>query len=212
MPTFSFTESGGHIDNEDAFAVEPHLADPACRLCLLADGMGGQPGGWDAAQVACRVALRRAHALPTSNLVDPDAWVSLLHHADEAVCDDPRAGYTTLLGFIVTATTVTGASCGDSAVWLVQEGRVTDLTSRQFKNPPVGSGTAVFVPFAAQLRESWLILAMSDGMWKYVGLRGRELALKLRGQELIDALQAQARLPGSGRFSDDFTLVVLQSP
>ncbi len=39
---FHFSEPGGHVDNEDAFAVAQHPDDPACRLCLLADGMGGE--------------------------------------------------------------------------------------------------------------------------------------------------------------------------
>jgi serine/threonine protein phosphatase PrpC len=213
MSCFHFSEPGGHRDNEDAFAFEPHPADPGCWLCLLADGMGGQAGGMEAAQIACRTALAEALALPVAALADPDTWAALLHGADEAVRDDPRAGYTTLLGFAVTGRTLAGASCGDSAVWLVEGGRVLDLTARQHKNPPVGSGGAPFVPFAARMREPWLVLAMSDGVWKYVDpQRSRELALSCRGQELIDAMQARARLPGSGQFSDDFTLVVLQAP
>jgi hypothetical protein len=211
MLTFHFTEAGGHIDNEDAFAVADHPADSLCRLCVLADGMGGQSGGLEAAQLACRTALVRAQSLSVSALAAPGTWVSLLHGADEAVRDDPRAGFTTLLGFAVIGTTVVGASCGDSAVWLVEGGQVRDLTGQQRKVPPVGSGEAPFVPFAAGLREPWRLLAMSDGVWKYAG-RARELALSRRGQELIDALQAQARLPGSGRFSDDFTALVLQAP
>jgi serine/threonine protein phosphatase PrpC len=211
--TFVFSEAGGHIDNEDAFVVEPHPADPSCRLCVLADGMGGQSGGGEAARLACRTALARALTVPVSALADPVAWTTLLRHADEAVRQDPSAGFTTLLGFAVTAATVAGASCGDSAVWLAQDGRVQDLTHHQVKHPPVGSGAAPFVPFAARLREPWLLLAMSDGVWKYVSPeKARDLVLNRRGQDLINGLQSLARLPGSGRFSDDFTAVVLQAP
>jgi serine/threonine protein phosphatase PrpC len=210
---FSFSEAGGHIDNEDAFVALPHPADPSCRLCVLADGMGGQYGGMEAAQVACRTALARAQTVPVSKLANPAAWTSLLRHADEAVRDHPQAGFTTLIGFAVTGATVAGASCGDSAVWLAQDGCVQDLTSHQLKNPPVGSGAAPFAPFAARLSPPWLLLAMSDGMWKYVSpARAQRLALTRRGQDLIDGLQALARQPGSGRFSDDFTLVVFQAP
>src|SRR5207253_2269270 len=132
---FHFSEAGGHPDNEDAFAAVQHSADPSCWLCLLADGMGGQSGGLEASQLACRTALARARTLSPVALADPDTWVSLLHCADEVIRDDPRAGYTTLLGFAVTGTTVAGASCGDSAVWLADSGRVHDLTRRQVKNP-----------------------------------------------------------------------------
>jgi len=111
MRCFSFSEASGHIDNEDAFAVAQHPADPLCWLCVLADGMGGQSGGLEAAQIACRTALARAQALSVALLGNPDTWVSLLRGADEAVGDDPRAGFTTLLGFTVTGGTAPGLSC-----------------------------------------------------------------------------------------------------
>jgi hypothetical protein len=50
---------------------------------------------------------------------------------------------------------------------------------------------------------------MSDGVWKYAGW-GAIVAAAPRGRALLGALQAQARLPGSGRFPDDFTLVLLE--
>ncbi len=42
-----------------------------------------------------------------------------------------------------------------------------------------------------------------------VPLAGADQPLR-NGGELIAALQAAARLPGSGRFQDDFTVVVLE--
>ena len=54
---------------------------------------------------------------------------------------------------------------------------------------------------------------MSDGVWKYAGWPAiTQAASILRGEALLGALQARARLPGSGRFSDDFTLVLLEGP
>src|SRR5262249_9479319 len=104
-----------------------------------------------------------------------------------------------------------GAASGDSMVLAVTAGRAADLTRGQTKNPPVGSGDAFFVPFESLLVSPWLVLVMSDGVWKYVGRdRLRQLASQHRGQQLIDALQPAARLPGSGKFQDDFTVVVLQ--
>jgi serine/threonine protein phosphatase PrpC len=210
---YSFSEVGGHRVNEDAFVVRPHPADPSCWLCLLADGQGGQSGGARAAQLACRTAAEWAARVPVSKLSEAAAWASILRGADEVVCADSQAGYTTLVGFAIVGRRLAGASCGDSAAWLADaDGQVHDLTAAQAKNPPVGSGVAVFMPFTAALPEGWLVLAMSDGVWKYVGSeRVAELVRTHRGQDLLEALQAQARLPGSGALQDDFTAVVLQA-
>ena len=66
--------------------------------------------------------------------------------------------------------------------------------------------------FAAKLPASWIVLAMSDGVWKGIG-RDRIAALlrNNRGRALLDALLADARLPRSGELGDDFTAIVLES-
>ena len=109
--------------------------------------------------------------------------------------------------------TVVGASCGDSAVLAISgDGTVTELTRLQSKNPPVGSGEATFILFEAELTRPWKILAMTDGVWKFAGWDSIEDAVcEMNGQPLIDALANRARLPGSGQFQDDFTLLVLES-
>jgi hypothetical protein len=54
---------------------------------------------------------------------------------------------------------------------------------------------------------------LSDGVWKYVGWdRLIALARQHDGTVLIDALQPPARLRGSRRFPDDFTIVLLEGP
>ena len=35
---FTFTEPGGHVTNEDAFAIESHTDDSSCCVCAVADG------------------------------------------------------------------------------------------------------------------------------------------------------------------------------
>ena len=116
-----------------------------------------------------------------------------------------------LVGLCVVPGAVAGASCGDSAALLVCGGRARPLTAAQAKNPPVGSGAAPFVPFAAGLVRPWALLAMSDGVWKYAGWAAiTQAASALRGRALLEALQARARLPGSGQFPDDFTLVLFE--
>jgi serine/threonine protein phosphatase PrpC len=213
IPVHSFSEPGGHRVNEDAFEVHRHSAQPAGFLCVLADGQGGQAGAARAAQLACRTAAEAALRLSPQQLADALVWTAVLQQADQAVAADPEAGFTTLLGFWLADGLVAGASTGDSAVFArMQTGRIQDLTARQHKNPPLGSGEALLVPFAAALAAPYLVLAMSDGVWKYAGTE-RIVALPAgaTGQEVIDALQSRARLPDSGGFPDDFTLVVFSS-
>jgi PPM family protein phosphatase len=209
MPVvFAFSEAGGHPHNEDSFGGRPHPDDERVLVCAIADGMGGQPRGGPAARLAVRTALDAASGLP----LDAIHWPDILRQADAAVSADAKAGLTTLVGFEVRGDRVSGASCGDSAVFLFDaNGKASQPTARQTKNPPVGSGEAFFVPFTAELTAPWVMIAMTDGVWKYAGWqRIKEAAFRLRGPRLIDELQALARLPGSGQFQDDFTLILIQ--
>ncbi len=205
----SFSVAGGHAVNEDVFAVERHPQDPECWVCVLADGQGGRAGGARAAQVACRTALAAALALPPRRLAAPSVWPELLGTADDAVRDDPEAGFTTLVAFSIAGEAFAGASSGDSAVLVATKGqRPSQLTAKQAKNPPVGSGDALFRPFRAKLTLPWSVLAMSDGVWHHAGWGAIEDAMmEVRGQQLVDQLRGGARPRGVGRFADDFTVV-----
>ena len=211
LRVLSFTEKGDHRANEDALLTCPHRADPACLLVCLADGQGGRAGGARAARLACKTLLAAAAACPVEQLVRGDTWMSLIRRADEAVAADAEAGFTTLVGCCVCRGALVGASGGDSAVFVWSGGRVEEPTRRQHKDPPVGSGAAFFVPFVRPLQQPWRVLAMSDGVWKYGGAdRLRELIAAESGRALLDAITAAGRLPGSGKFADDFTLALVE--
>jgi PPM family protein phosphatase len=206
----SYSEAAGHPQNEDAFCVQAHPLAPHCWLCFVADGQGGQPGGGPAARLACQTALAAAIGSRMEELIDPSAWPGIVRQADAAVADDPVAGFTTLVGLCIYQGRVVGASNGDSAALLVSRGKASELTASQRKNPPVGSGAAMAVPFAAAVSEPWRVLVMTDGVWKYVGWdRVVEVARRATGPAVIAELQRMARLPGSGQFQDDFTVVVI---
>ena len=210
MDVLSFSETGGHPHNEDAFAVAYHPLDPAVVVCVVADGQGGQPGGGPAAKLACQTAIEMVSKLPPDRLGDPLTWSGLLRVVDEAVRADRVAGFTTFVGLCVFGGRVVGVSSGDSAALLVAGGRAVELTRGQHKNPPVGSGAARPVPFDAA-SDAPRVLVMTDGVWKYVGWqRVTETAHRDRGAALLASLQRDARLPGSGRFQDDFTVVLLE--
>lgn len=197
--TYHFTAAGGHPVNEDAFVLRP-LPGGAGYAVALADGQGGRAGGARAAQIACRIASASAN------------WAEGLPEADAAVAADPEAGFTTLVALAVEGDYLSGASCGDSAALAVSGGETLRLlTSRQFKNPPVGSGEADFVPFELELIRPWRVLVMSDGVWKYASWeRVWDFAVRLSGDELIAELQDAARLKSTGEFQDDFTVVLLE--
>lgn len=212
MRTYSFSAAGGHPINEDCFSL-CQLHREEGWLVALADGQGGRAGGKRAAQVACEAAVRHALSLSAEKRSDGFAWAEGLAHADTAVAADHEAGFTTLVGLCVSGAHVAGASCGDSAaVAVCHESAPRVLTSRQFKNPPVGAGDADFVPFELELAAPWRLLVMSDGVWKYASWdRVWDFLARLSGEELIAALQQAARLKTSGEFPDDFTVVLLES-
>jgi PPM family protein phosphatase len=208
----SFSEAGGHLLNEDAFLVAPHRSASDHWLCFLADGQGGSSGGAEAARIACSTAAEAALRRSPEALAEPLSWGPVLQEADQAVDRDRDAGFTTLLGFCITSGRLVGASCGDSTICALSGSEpARNVTAAQLKNPPVGSGAAMFVSFAVPLLRPWSVLAMSDGVWKYVGWeRLVQATTELRGEALVEALQKFARLPRSGRFPDDFTLVLFE--
>ncbi|HEX5269722.1 MAG TPA: protein phosphatase 2C domain-containing protein, partial [Gemmataceae bacterium] len=146
------SEPGGHAQNEDAFLVAPHPADPEVYLCAVADGQGGRYGGGPAARLACETFLKVAGQATPAELMVLRHWDDILAHVDRTVADDALCGFTTLVTFCVARGELAGASCGDSALVVAEpEQEPLVLTARQSKDPPVGSGAAVFVPFALRL-------------------------------------------------------------
>ena len=213
IKVFSHTEPGGHARNEDAFAVQLHGHDSESFLCVVADGQGGRAGGEAAAQLACRALLTAAGGYSATDLLRPSRWSGILHTVDQAVFTDPSAGLTTVVAFYLTGDHVCGASCGDSAAVLLQATKPAEvLTARQVKNPPLGSGDASFVAFAAEMSSPWTVMAMSDGVWKYAGWDNVvKIATEMRGEEIIPSIRDCAKLQKSGELQDDFTIVVFQN-
>lgn len=209
---FTHTEPGGHEKNEDRLEVVPLRQTVSGYLCALADGQGGQAGGAEAAEIACRNCVGSAASFSLDQLLSPLTWPTILRQSDEMVANNPQAGFTTLIGFCLTETAVCGASSGDSAVLLMNAGkRPLVLTGQQYKNPPVGCGAAVFMPFASPLIAPWTVLAMTDGVWKYAGWDTLFAVTESdRAEAILHRVHAKAVLPASAKLQDDFSLVVFQ--
>lgn len=107
---------------------------------------------------------------------------------------------------------VVGASSGDSAAFLVVNAGHYELTRGQTKNPPVGSGFAAFAPFTSPLGSRWRLFFMSDGVWDYRGLDDtvQQLDSDTPGSAVLNNLQASGRPADTGKFRDDFTVLLIQ--
>ena len=206
----TFSEAGGHPDNQDVVLVRTHPARPDLTVALVADGQGGQSGGGRAADLACQMAWKLASEFDPVGLLDPRAWAYVLRHVDLAVELDATAGFTTLVALGLTPNRVVGVSSGDSVAIAVASGGASEVTAGQPKNPPVGSGTAVGRTFDRPLEAPWRVALMTDGVWKFAGL-DRVLALvrNTTPDVLLSELQMTARRHGTGDYYDDFTLAVI---
>jgi len=208
----TFSEAGGHPDNQDVVLVRQHPARLDMTIALVADGQGGRSGGGRAAELACQTAWKLASEFDLDQMLDPLAWAYLLRRVDLAVEGDAVAGFTTLVALVVTPNRVVGVSSGDSVAIAVVAGRATEVTAGQSKNPPVGTGTVIGRTFNTPLEAPWPLALMTDGVWKFAGLdRVLVLAQKVTPNNLLCALQTTARRHGTGDYYDDFTLAVLDN-
>ena len=204
-----FSESSGDHENEDAVQIERLNA---AWIGAIADGQGGRSGGAKAAQLACESIIAAARNTASGFPVDPPFWRALFATADRIVCADPDAGFTTLIAFCVKDGHVYGASCGDSAAYLCHARlHVNDLTVRQDKNPQIGSGMTSCTYFISPVVKPWSLLVMTDGVWKYVGWeRITDMLKRVGGEEFRSEITAAGRLPGSGKFPDDFSFALVE--
>lgn len=212
MEVFYHSQIGGdHQENEDAILIAPHFADSSALICSLADGQGGRPGGAQAAQSCVASCLAKAQTYAPRKLVKTSVWMEIGKYVDDYVSRLPETGYTTLIGIYITPSLTVGVSSGDSAAALILDKKFFLLTEGQYKNPPVGSGGARFIPFAAQLKGNWKLIMVSDGVWKYVGWEAvRQRCLSETSKNLIpnlchDIMNRNKVLP------DDFSMILIES-
>ena len=204
-----FTEGSEDHENEDAVEVR-RIHDG--WIGAVADGQGGRSGGAKAATRACQILLDLGCELESSAFSRPNTWWDLFRTADRSITEDREAGFTTLVAFQIFGGYVYGASCGDGAAYLCNaNSQITDLTLHQQKNPQIGSGITSCTFFCSPLAKPWKFLAMTDGVWKYAGREKLTSLLTVaNGQDLGLKLEAAGRLPGSGRFPDDYSFALIE--
>jgi len=175
-------------------------------VMVVADGVGGRPGGGEAATLLVENAVN--YFVTADYDIDDLALTRLLTEMDQALADDENAGETTAVVAVVTDDGITGAYVGDSDAYLILPTSEYKLTHGRRK-PYLGYGAAYPEPFNAELRDGTLLLA-SDGLWKYADLdkictivRSPDLSLEEIARQLVDA----ARIP-NGSLLDDIAIAL----
>lgn len=178
------------------------------RLIALADGAGGQAGGALAARIAVESAL--SFLEQERDPFDFDALLTAISLADEAVEAHPDAGFSTLIVMACDETQAVGASVGDSVVLYIQGDGEVELSERQRKNPPLGSGGCLGTPFKANVSANEQILAISDGVYRFVGTE--RLAQTCRKSDDLEAMPhlLALQLRANGELPDDWSAVLVR--
>jgi serine/threonine protein phosphatase PrpC len=197
------------MPSDIAFRVVPGSADQDrlvhrvvgdAHLVVLADGAGGLAGGREAADFVTANA-----SLPN---LTPEACAAELQRLDDAIDRDRQCGETTAVLLVISASTIFGASVGDSGVWTCHREASFDLTAAQHAKPLLGSGRASPITFGPHFFNDRVLVA-SDGLLKYVPReRIRSLALLNPPSRAVDELIAAARLP-SGALQDDLSVALV---
>lgn len=110
-------------ENEDRF-----LCDPELHLFAVADGIGGLPGGAEAAETAINAILRDIRSTPAPDLsrAFAAAQSAVLDLADR-LAPDTGLG-TTLCAAIIHNNALRVANVGDSRAYLFRRGKILLLT------------------------------------------------------------------------------------
>jgi hypothetical protein len=215
MTIKTHTEPGGKEVNEDFVLARRHPSGGERHVCVLADGQGGRSNGALAARTACETVWARAMEHPFDSLLQRSSFSTLMYAADNAVCR--TEGFTTLVALALDETSVIGASSGDSKIFYAQkpngsgELEIVEWTARQQKNPPVGSGEAMFIPFSCEAIGGGRILMLSDGVWKYCGFEAICAAFELPSFADAPGFLRAATLKRSGTsLPDDFSVIAIE--
>jgi serine/threonine protein phosphatase PrpC len=158
-------------------------------------------GGAEAAEHAVHMVANAAQEMIA---IDTQSFVSLITRIDTAPA--PGQGQCALVVAAIVGPRIVGASAGDCGAWLITDS-INDLTERQVRKPLVGSGSAVAVPFEAELGAATLLLA-SDGLLKYA--QRNQIAALARDADVERVAHQLAQLPRlrSGELQDDLAIIV----
>ncbi|MFP4029393.1 MAG: PP2C family protein-serine/threonine phosphatase [Candidatus Brocadiia bacterium] len=194
-------EAGGHICEDRAEIINTSEA----TVLVVADGVGGMPGGQAAADALVEGIEERppgARAMETSGY-----GVRELMDIGEEIFGKPTCGQTTAVVVAIGHEVIRGASIGDSEAWLFTSGAYLRLTAGQTKSPFLGSGAGMPRPFLQYLVSGRLLVA-TDGLFRYAAPETiHETAVRGEPDAAAEDLLELVRLP-SGDLQDDVAIIL----
>ena len=187
--------SGGRNEDRAAVFISDEFA-----VFALADGAGGVGGGAEAAEQV----MRAAESLFRGEFKDA---TEALEWVDEVLM--PSGAMSTAVIALTRGGLIEGASCGDSAAWLISETKSISLTAAQRRKPLLGDGAIPVafgpVPFDGRL------LVCSDGLSNYADIRAIAAAA-MNGAVAAAALSlVQLARLRSGIFPDDVAVILTET-
>jgi serine/threonine protein phosphatase PrpC len=173
-------------------------------VLIVADGVGGQAFGREAAEFAV---AQTVEAATQGDCTNPRYWYRVVKALDASLMADAALGQTTLVVVVLTEKQIVGVSVGDSAAWLVRPDGHFDLTGAQNHKPYLGSG-AEPVPFALPLPETGTLVVATDGLFKYVP--DEQILNSACHPDLDEAITQLARAARllNGSFPDDIAILL----
>ncbi len=177
------------------------------RLIALTDGAGGQAGGALAARIAIQTALEYLET--ARNPFNSDELRTAISLADEAVEAHADAGFSTLIILACDEKRVAGASVGDSMALHIGPRGEMELSDKQRRRPPLGSGGCLGTPFEYDVRDDEQTLLISDGVFGYVALE--TLAQTCRESsdlEVMARLLELQKRSANGDLFDDWSAIL----
>jgi len=175
-------------------------------LAIVADGAGGRSNAREAAEAVVRTISQKADALALS---DPAECRHLLSRADDEALK--TGGESTGVFVLLTKSSITGASVGDSQAWIIDRGDITVMTDAQKRKPCLGTGATSPVAFWFPPLTGTLLVA-SDGLFNYASREAiaqvvRKSDLRLAVRNLVELV----RYP-SGELPDDVSVILVRAP
>ncbi len=221
------SETGLRERNEDFFGVVTPAGEQLATkgvLLAVADGVGGNAGGREAAEMTVRGVLTDYYATPetlgVSTALDKvlaalNRWVisqASSHHAMSGMA-------TTLSLLVLRGRHYTLAHIGDTRIYRVRNGEMKQLTTDHVWDRPdmrhvlkraIGLDQQLLVDYAeGELQAGDVFALMSDGVWERLGQKGiHEIILLYQTPQLAaDNLVKRALAAGS---QDNATALVVR--